>query len=182
MNRDIDTEYTAICSAQTIYNNKEGFFGELFESVKDACSNQWIERTFTSSLGDIDKLKILYNEPNVCDILLGILEHVVPVYKKKDSGFSYQRRKAGEKSFAEKDFPNAVILLSQAVMRAPTKGRFSMVFFLLFCALKLKKLLCSNKYANYSFLMPNIASKCGCDRELENVQRILIGDRREKQL
>lgn len=122
MNRDIDTNYTAICSAQTIFSNDKGFFGELFEGVKDACTNQWIEKTFNSSLSDIDKLKILYNEPNVCDVLLGILEHVTPVYKKKDARFSQQRRKAGEQLMMTKDFQNALILLSHAVLRAPTKG------------------------------------------------------------
>lgn len=132
MDRDIDTKYTAICSAQTIFNDKEGFYGEMFESVKDACTNQWIESTFTSSLSDIDKLKILYNEPNVSDILLGILEHVVPVYRKKDAGFSHQRRRAGEKAYADQDFQNALILLSQAVMRAPTKGKGFFRWFLLF--------------------------------------------------
>lgn len=129
MNRDIDSKYTAICSSQTIYSNENGFFGELFASVKDVCSDQWVEKTFNNSLKDIDKLKVLYNEPNVCDILLGTLEHVTPVYKKKDAAFSSQRRRGGEKLQKAKDLDNALILLSQAVLRAPTKGGIGCVIF-----------------------------------------------------
>lgn len=127
MNRDIDSKYTAKCSAQTIYSDQNGFFGELYESVRNVCSNEWIAATFSNSSKDIDKLKVLYNEPNVSDILLGILEHVAPVYRKKDSEFSYQRRKAGERLINAKDFDNALIMLSQAVLRAPIKGVYIFV-------------------------------------------------------
>lgn len=123
MNRDIDTKFTAKCSAQTIYSNDKGFFGELFESVKDVCSDQWIAKMFNSSLNNIDKLKVLYNEPIVGDVLLGILEHVKPVYRPKDAAFSKQRRMTGEQMLAANDLDNALILLSQAVLRAPAKGR-----------------------------------------------------------
>lgn len=122
MNRDIDTKFTAKCSAQTIYSNDKGFFGELFESVKDVCTDQWITKMFNSSLSNIDKLKALYNEPIIGDTLLGILEHVKPVYRPKDAGFSKQRRMASEQMLAAHDLDNALIVLGQAVLRAPAKG------------------------------------------------------------
>lgn len=124
MSDDIDTKYTAICSAQTIFSNDKGFFGELFESVKAKCTDQWIEKMFNSSMNDIDKLKVLYNEPNVSDVLLGMLEHVSPIYTKKDAAFSRQRCEAGKQLMATKDFEKALIILSQAVLRAPHKGRY----------------------------------------------------------
>lgn len=122
MNDDIDAKYTAICSAQTIYSDDKGFFGELFDSVKAECTDQWIEQMFSSSMNDIDKLKVLYNEPNVSDVLLGTLEHVAPIFTKKDEPFSRQRCKASEQLMATKDFDKAVLVLSQAVLRAPHKG------------------------------------------------------------
>lgn len=122
MSDDIDAEYTAICSVQTIYSNDKGFFGEMFESVRAECTDESIEKMFCSTMNGIDKLKVLYNEPKVSDVLLGMLEHVSPIYTKKDATFSRQRCKAGEQLMAAKDFENALILLSQAVLRAPHKG------------------------------------------------------------
>lgn len=122
MSDDIDAKYTAVCSFATIYSNEKGFFGEMFESVQAECTNQWIDKMFNSSMGDIDKLKVLYNEPNVGDVLLGILEHVSPIYTAKDPVFAQQRCRAGEQSIIAKECEKAVILLSQAVLRAPHKG------------------------------------------------------------
>lgn len=123
-NNDFDTTYTALCSAQTIFSNENGFFGEMCECVKNSCEPTWIENVFNSAFNDAEKLKLLFNEPNVCDILLGTLEHVMPVYRKKDSTFSYKRRKDSEKLKKQKDYDNALVFLTQAVLRAPAKGLF----------------------------------------------------------
>lgn len=134
-NDDIDSNYTDLCSARTIFSNEKGFFGEMFDCIKSNCDAKWIENTFDSALSDMDKLKLLYDEPAVSDTLLGTLEHVTSVYRQKDAAFSFQRRADGEKLYektkscttataaaTQKDFQNALILLTQAVLRAPTKG------------------------------------------------------------
>lgn len=133
-NDDIDSNYTDLCSARTIFSNEKGFFGEMFDCIKSNCDAKWIENTFDSALSDMDKLKLLYDEPAVSDTLLGTLEHVTSVYRQKDAAFSFQRRTDGDKLYektksctattasTQKDFQNALILLTQAVLRAPAKG------------------------------------------------------------
>lgn len=132
-NDSIDSNYTDICSARTIFSNEKGFFGEMFDCIKSNCDAKWIENTFDSALSDMDKLKLLYDEPIVSDTLLGTLEHVTSVYRQKDAAFSFQRRTEGEKLYekaktaadaaaSQKDFENALILITQAVLRAPAKG------------------------------------------------------------
>lgn len=136
-NDDIDSNYTDICSERTIFSNEKGFFGEMFDCIKSNCDAEWIEHTFDAALSDMDKLKLLYEGPIVGDTLLGTLEHVTSVYRQKDAAFSLHRRIEGEKLYekakscptitttavTQKDLGNALILLTQAVLRAPAKGR-----------------------------------------------------------
>lgn len=121
-NDDIDPKLTEICSKQTIFSNEKGFFGELFTNIRQECNEKWIEKTFNGTTDDLSKMKLLLNESPACDILLGTLEHVQPVYRAKDCLFSYKRRMDGEKLEQIKDYSNALILLTQAVLRAPKKG------------------------------------------------------------
>lgn len=137
-NDDIDSNYTDICSERTIFSNEKGFFGEMFDCIKSNCDAKWIENTFDSALSDMDKLKLLYEGPIVSDTLLGTLEHVTSVYRQKDAAFSLQRRTDGERLYekakscptttttvTQEDFKSALIFLTQAVLRAPVKGRLS---------------------------------------------------------
>lgn len=122
MSDHIDKNFTEVCSERTIFSEQQGFFGEMFEVVKNCCSQKWLRNNFEASPSDADKLRLLFNEPNVSDMLLGTLEHVTSVYRKKDATFSYQRRKEGEKLYQHKDFDNALTMLTHAVLRAPAKG------------------------------------------------------------
>lgn len=133
-NNDIDSNYTDLCSARTIFSNEKGFFGEMFDCIKSNCDADWIQHTFDAASSDMDKLKLVYDEPRVSDTLLGTLEHVTPVYRDKDACISFQRRVEGEKLFtkaksssssnvdARKECETALLLLTQAVLRAPAKG------------------------------------------------------------
>lgn len=119
----IDKKFTETCSEQTIFSDKQGFFGEMFDIVKKSCKDDWLKSTFNGgTLSDVEKLKLLFDEPSVNGELLGTLEHVQSVYRKKDAEFSYQRRKAGEKLHRQNDLNNAFLLLTQAILRAPAKG------------------------------------------------------------
>lgn len=122
MERDLDPKYTAMCSEQTIFSNKEGFFGEFFESLKKASPKKWINNVFGSAKNDRERLLMMLEEPNVSATLLGMLEHVSAVYKQKDGKGSELRRREGEKLLGSGEVKKAVILLSQAVLRAPMKG------------------------------------------------------------
>ncbi|XP_037030405.1 SET and MYND domain-containing protein 4 [Bradysia coprophila] len=122
MERDLDPKYTAMCSEQTIYSNKEGFFGEFFDSLKKASPKKWMNKVFGGAKSDRERFVSVLEEPNVSGTLFGMLEHVTAVYKQKDAKGSALRRHEGEKLLACGEVKKAVILLSQAVLRAPTKG------------------------------------------------------------
>lgn len=115
-------DYREICSERTIFSDQQGFFGEMFDIVRKCCTNQWLTQQFYAANNDADKLRVLFDETCVSDSLFGTLEHVQPVYRKKDAAFSYKRRIEGEQLHRRNDLNNAFLLLTQAVLRAPTKG------------------------------------------------------------
>lgn len=121
MEGDFDPKYTEICSAQTIQSDKKGFFNELYESVKNCCSEKWINSVFINSQGDGAKISCILEHSDASDMLLGMLEHVAPVYKEKNAKFSAQRRREGDELLQRGESAKALILLSQAVLRAPKK-------------------------------------------------------------
>lgn len=118
----IDKDFTETCSERTIFSDQQGFFGEMFDVVKKCCSDHWLKNTFNVTNCDADKLKLIFDEPDVSDMLLGTLEHVKEVYRKKDSAFSYKRRIEGEKLHQQNDLDNSLLLLTQAILRATSKG------------------------------------------------------------
>lgn len=119
-----DSTYTEICSAQTIFSDNKGFFGDMFDGVMGSVRPYWIQNVFEKAKNDSEKLKLLFDDVDVSGALLGTLEHVKPVYREKDAIFSYQRRLAGDKLIQQNDYTNAVIVLTQAILRAPTKGNY----------------------------------------------------------
>lgn len=118
----IDKNFTQLCSERTIFSEQQGFFGEMFEIVRNCCPEKWLKHKFETLSSDADKLRLLFDEPNVNGMLLGTLENVAAVYRKKDSAFSRQRRLNGIKLHEQKDLDNALIYLTHAVLRAPAKG------------------------------------------------------------
>lgn len=122
MSDQSDKNYTDICSEKTIFSDQQGFFGEMFEIVKNCCPKKWLKDKFEVLPTDADKLRLLFDEPNVSDMLVGTLEHVTPIYRKKDAGFSYQRRKEGEQLYKQNELEKALMLLTHAILRAPAKG------------------------------------------------------------
>lgn len=123
MEGDYDPKYTEMCSAQTIQSNDKGFFNELYGSVRKMCPKKWMDSVFRQQIGDRAKIQCLFGDCDGNAILMGMLEHVAPVYKQKNAQFSAQRRREGEKLFDQGDSAKALILLSQAVLRAPDKGK-----------------------------------------------------------
>lgn len=119
----MEKDYTEICSDRTIFSEQQGFFGEMFEVVKNCCTNKWLKTKFEALPTDGEKFRLIFDEPNVSDMVLGTLEHVIPVFRKKDCSFSYQRRKQGERLHEQNDLNNALMLLTHAILRAPAKGK-----------------------------------------------------------
>ncbi|CAG9811410.1 unnamed protein product [Chironomus riparius] len=130
---DIDKIFREKCSAKTIQSNEHGFFTSFcFTVINSFKSDQefqdWLKNYFAKCESDYEKIQFLYNDPTVSWEILGTLEHVAEVFRKKDSMFSWQKReqvlklvKAYDEGRGQVPLDKVLILASQAVMRAPMK-------------------------------------------------------------
>lgn len=150
MSQQTQKDYKELCSERTIFSDDQGFFGELFTIVKNCCTEKWLKNIFESEISDATKLKLLFDEADVSDVLLGTLEHVKSVYRQKDSAFSYRRRKEGESLHEKGELDRALVLLTQAVLRAPAKGTVHTLYFTLLriFAIKISNYVSSITYLN----------------------------------
>lgn len=125
---DCDPKYTEMCSTQTVQSHSDGFFQELFESILGQCTEKWLKTRFAEQPTDFDKIRCMFEDEGdkgPGDLLQGMLEHVAEVYKPKNAVFSGQRRREAERMHETKgDQKKALMLLHQAVLRAPPKGLF----------------------------------------------------------
>lgn len=119
---DLDPKYTAICSERTVQSTDRGFFQELFNGVRQACPPRWLHDTFAGQSDNTGRMRCLLQSSGPGAHLLAMLENVQPVFKPKDARFSVQRRREGDRLADDGEWERALVLLSQAVVRAPPKG------------------------------------------------------------
>ncbi|KAG5667579.1 hypothetical protein PVAND_015556 [Polypedilum vanderplanki] len=130
---DIDKIFTTKCSTKTVQSNDNGFFMNFYLTVINSFKDDqefkvWLRDCFQKCESESEKLQLLYNDPTISWEILGTLEHVTEIYRKKDSIFSWQKRDQVGKLIKMHDEGNCqipldkiLILASQAVMRAPMK-------------------------------------------------------------
>ncbi|CRL06484.1 CLUMA_CG019432, isoform A [Clunio marinus] len=130
---DIDKIFTSECSSRTVQANENGFFKNFYYTIVDSFKTEdewknWLKNQFGKLESDEEKLQLLFNDPSVSWDILGTLEHVTEIYRKKDSMFSWQKREQVMKLLKQHDTGNCsigldkiLILASQAVMRGPMK-------------------------------------------------------------
>lgn len=119
---DQDPLFTALCSYSTVQSDDKGFFNIFYESVVEKCTESWIKHDFGVLKSDREKLQKLFTDSTVNDLVLGTLENVREVYREKCAKFSLEKRTLGERLTKDGDLNSALIILSQAVMRAPVLG------------------------------------------------------------
>lgn len=137
---DIDKIFTTECSSRTVQANENGFFKNFYYTIVDSFKTEaewknWLKTQFGKLESDKEKLQLLYNDPVVSWDVLGTLEHVAEIYRKKDAMFSWQKREQVMKLLKQCEVGNCtfgldkiLILASQAVMRAPIKGLSPTIF------------------------------------------------------
>lgn len=113
--KDLDPNYTAKCSLQTVCDPDNGFFVEFLDTAKDSCGSSWIKNDFANLQTNEEKLKSVFDIGEV----LGTLEHVSPVFKEKNQRIAVQRRLEGDMAAKGGDFKKALLLYSQSVIRSP---------------------------------------------------------------
>lgn len=86
---DDDPLFTSLCSSKTVQADDSGFFYNFFCTVEENFpSKTWLKDYYAKLPNDKEKLRVLYNDPSICDSVLGTLEHVKPVFRQKDAKFS----------------------------------------------------------------------------------------------
>uniref|UniRef100_A0A1A9WRC4 MYND-type domain-containing protein n=1 Tax=Glossina brevipalpis TaxID=37001 RepID=A0A1A9WRC4_9MUSC len=125
----MDTTYQQICSARTVQSDKKGFFNEFYLEAKQTCGEKWLQNHFGQLKSNEARILSIFNDPEICDTVLGILENVQPVYKQKDALFSSQRRAQADQYYLlsssgnkQEHLAQALAFANLAIIRAPAKG------------------------------------------------------------
>lgn len=129
---EFDATYHEICSAQTVQSERRGFFNEFCVDVRDACGDKWLRNYFGKLKSNAARVLSIFSDREVCDPVLGVLEHVQPVFKQKDALFSAQRRAQADKLYlmsgsgdgeeSRELLQQALMAANLAVMRAPDRN------------------------------------------------------------
>lgn len=126
----MDRNYQKICGARTIQSDKNGFFNKFYLETKQTCGEKWLQNYFGQLKSNEARILSMFNDPEICDTVLSILENVQPVYKQKDAFFSAQNRIKAEKCYIlsantnkQENLAQALAFANLAVTRAPAKGK-----------------------------------------------------------
>ncbi|XP_022225325.2 SET and MYND domain-containing protein 4 [Drosophila obscura] len=130
---EYDPTYEKICSTRTVQSEKKGFFNDFCGDVRETCGDKWLKNYFGKLKSNAARVLSIFSDREVCDPVLGVLEHVQPVYKQKDALFSFQRRAQADKFYLlscstnEADerrelLQQALLASNLAVMRAPERN------------------------------------------------------------
>lgn len=115
--------YRGLCSAETLRSGTKGFFHEFADTVMEAAGQSWISGVFAKSRDDRQRLEMVVNgESRVSEIVNVTLSRVQRLYRAKDPDISRNKRIEAERLVAGGQNFKALLVLSQAVLRAPATG------------------------------------------------------------
>ncbi|CAG5104234.1 Protein of unknown function, partial [Cotesia congregata] len=115
--------YRRVCSLETIYSGKRGFFKDFVESIRNSVHDSWIDNVFGALSQDDERVRCVLNDPKIKHIVSGILSRVKPLFRDKDDKISTSKRLEGCKLINANDYERALLCFSQAVLRAPYAGK-----------------------------------------------------------
>lgn len=101
-----------LCSEVTLWSTEEGFFSHYVEQINEQVSEQFLEK-FGKLSSDEERFRKIWEVKPIHTL------KVQSFYKGKSREVSENRRADGNKAFQNKKYQQALILYSQAVMRAP---------------------------------------------------------------
>ncbi|CAK9796879.1 SET and MYND domain-containing protein 4 [Anthophora plagiata] len=115
--------YRALCSLETLSSGKRGFFSEFSENAKRVAGREWISKVFGRLSSDEDRIRTLFTDRKTKEAVLGTLNRAELLYRGKDPAASRARRLEGFEAVAAAERQKALLLFSQAVLRAPLPGK-----------------------------------------------------------
>ncbi|XP_034939488.1 SET and MYND domain-containing protein 4-like isoform X3 [Chelonus insularis] len=114
-----DNSYRELCSLETVCSRKKGFFHDFIESVIKDIGKAVIVKIFNKLSEDDDRIRCIFTEPKIKNVVLETLNRVKCLYRDKDALISKAKRQEGFHLASCKDNERALLCFSQAVLRAP---------------------------------------------------------------
>lgn len=136
--------YRRVCSSETIYSGKRGFFKDFVESIRNSVHDSWIDNVFGALSQDNERVHCVLSDSKIKHIVSGILSRVKPLFRDKDDKISTSKRLEGFKFIDANDYEKALLCFSQAVLRAPYAGTFNFIFTKESFYLHVRKLIIDN--------------------------------------
>jgi alpha-amylase/alpha-mannosidase (GH57 family) len=115
-------EYRQICSSETIYSHRKGFFHELCKSSKETIGLAYIWSLFKKLEEDKDSILKMYKDVNISIILTTIANKFLIFYKKKNAINSKIKRVNCLSIKTKNQFNYLLCQINQAVLQAPEIG------------------------------------------------------------
>ncbi|XP_078050736.1 protein-lysine N-methyltransferase SMYD4 isoform X2 [Augochlora pura] len=115
--------YRNLCSLETVRSGKSGFFRDFSEHVASVAGEAWISKVFGRLPDDEARVRALFTDGKIKDAVTETLDRTKMLYRAKDAEASRTRRLEAFEAAARGEREKAVLLFSQAVLRAPTTGK-----------------------------------------------------------
>lgn len=117
--------YRNLCSLETLRSGKKGFFCDFSDGVIEVAGEQWISKVFGRLSSDEERIRILFTDGKIKATVVETLSRAKPLYRNKDANASRARRLEGFVAATAGEREKALLLFSQAVLRAPAPGHLS---------------------------------------------------------
>ncbi|EGI65556.1 hypothetical protein G5I_05946 [Acromyrmex echinatior] len=121
--QDQDEFYRTLCSSETLRSGKKGFFHDFSGHVMQTAGDTWTSRTFGRIDDNEGRVRAIFTDAKVKDVVTDTLAKVKLLFRDKDAEISKRRRLEGYQLAAVGEHDKALLLFSQAVLRAPQPGR-----------------------------------------------------------
>ncbi|XP_017877200.1 SET and MYND domain-containing protein 4-like isoform X1 [Ceratina calcarata] len=115
--------YRTLCSLETLRSGAKGFFHDFSESARQAAGEQWLTKVFGRLINDEQRIRTIFTDTKVAGTVLETLNRTEVLYRGKDATASRARRLEGFQAAAAGERRKALLLFSQAVLRAPLPGK-----------------------------------------------------------
>ncbi|XP_024867273.1 SET and MYND domain-containing protein 4 isoform X2 [Temnothorax curvispinosus] len=120
--QDQDEFYRTLCSSETLRSGRKGFFHDFSGHVMETAGDTWTSKIFGRIDDDEGRMRAVFTDAKVKDVVADTLAKVKPLFRDKDAEISRRRRLEGYQLGAVGEHDKALLLFSQAVLRAPQPG------------------------------------------------------------
>lgn len=121
---DRNESYSNLCSSETLRSGKKGFFHDFSDFVTQTAGDTWTSRIFGRIDDDEERVRTVFADAKIRNVVADTLAKVKILFRDKDADISRRRRLEGYQLAAVGQYDKALLLFSQAVLRAPQPGSY----------------------------------------------------------